>query len=710
MKSFSPDRRKFLKLGAGAAGASLVLGINWSCSLEGEVGEKVQQGTFSPNAWIRLDTQGTVTIIVAESEMGQGPYTLMPMMVAEELEVDWRQVSVEHASLDPVYGYQMTGGSSSIRKGWSTLREAGAIAREILLAAGALSLSVPVAECTAKLGQVIHNPSRRKINYGALIEIASELPIPETAYLKELNEFTIIGTPVPRLDTPEKINGKARFGIDTKLPGMLYATITHCPVFGGKPKKIDASDTRKIKGVKDVFQIDEGVVVVATDTWTAFKGKDALTIDWDYGRNANLSSASLIEDLKNRPRSEGKTALDEGEVEETFAAHNSIVDTEYSLPFQAHVPLEPMNCTAHFKDDRLEVWAPTQSPSHAYNAARSVAQSKIERFYHKVEKKLFGIHDDSIDVHTTLLGGGFGRRLKQDYVTEVVKIAKRYDDPVQLIWTRDEDIQHDYYHPLVIHQLRGALDEKGLPVAWDHTIRGVRIAPGGGATSLPYDIPNIRVSVIDIGEVNPWRPNLSVSAHYNTFAVEHFFDELAHAGGHDPLELRLKLMSATPRLRNTLEIAADKANWVKRSQGSSHFGAAAASGFGSHVSQIVELSETGQQGLVINKVTCVIDCGIIINPDIVKQQMEGSIVFALTAATKSKITINNGRVEQSNYHNYPILSIQETPEIEVIMVNNEEEPGGIGEPGVPPLAPALANAIFSATGKPVRELPVKLVV
>jgi isoquinoline 1-oxidoreductase beta subunit len=709
MKSFSPDRRKFLKVSASAAGASLVLGINWSCSQEEETGEKVQHDTFSPNAWLRLDPQGTITVIVAESEMGQGPYTLMPMMVAEELEVDWRQVSVEHASLDPVYGYQMTGGSSSIRKGWGTLREAGAIAREILLAAGALSLSVPVAECTAKLGQVIHNPSGRNINYGALIEIASELPIPKTAYLKELDEFTIIGTPVPRLDTPEKLCGKARFGIDTKLPGMLYATITHCPVFGGKVKNIDASETKKIKGVKDVFQINEGVVVVASDTWTAFKGKDALKIDWDFGEKANLSSNSIIEDLKNRPISDQKIVMEEGEVEDILSISNSSISTEYTLPFQAHVPIEPMNCTAYFKDDKLEIWAPTQSPSAAYDTARSITQSRIERAFKKVQKKVFGTHDDSIDVHTTLLGGGFGRRLKQDYVSEVVQIAEHYENPVQLVWTRGEDIQHDYYHPLVIHQMRGALDEKGMPVAWEHIIRGGEVS-AGGATRLPYDIPNTRVSVIDIGEVIPkgdWR---SVAPHYNAYAIEHFFDELAHAGDHDPLDLRLKLMRNAPRLRNTLEIAADKAKWLARSHGTRHFGAAAVSGFGSHVAQIVELSEIGQQGLVISKVTCVIDCGIVINPDIVKAQMEGSIVFALTAAVKTRITINHGRVEQSNFHNYPILTMHETPEIEVIVVQNEEEPGGIGEPGVPPLAPALANAIFSATGKPVRELPVQLAV
>ncbi|RRS35628.1 MAG: hypothetical protein OI74_01535 [Gammaproteobacteria bacterium (ex Lamellibrachia satsuma)] len=706
MRSFSPDRRKFLKLSMAAAGSSLILGVSWSCTQDKPSNTDNQSDNFSPNAWLRLDPDGSITVIVAESEMGQGPYTLMPMMVAEELEVEWDRIKVEHASLDPVYGYQMTGGSGSIRKGWSTLREAGAVAKALLLGAGALALSVPVTECTARLGKVVHIPSGREVAYNELTDIAAKLPIPGTAQLKEPNEFTIIGQPVPRLDVPEKINGKARFGIDTKLPGMLYATITHCPVFGGKPKSIDASEAKSIKGVKDVFPIDEGVVVVASDTWTAFKAKEVLSIDWECGNKTRISSESIINQLKARPIEEAQTALEEGDVETVLSGSNAAVTAEYIQPFQAHVPLEPMNCTAHFKSDgRLEVWAPTQSPSSAYDTAKAIVQSKIERGLKKVQKKLLGIHDDSINVHTTLLGGGFGRRLKQDYVSEVVQVAQRYEQPVQLVWTREEDVQHDHYHPLTLHKMRGAIDENGMPIAWEHIIHGLKVNASGAATLL-YDIPNTRVLVQDIGAIVPWGPWRSVAPHYNIFAVEHFFDELARAGNNDPLELRLKLLRDHPRLSKVLEIAADKAKWEARPNGAISYGAAVLSEWGSNVAQIVELAETDNKYFQVKKVTCVIDCGIVINPDIVKQQMEGSIIFGLSAATKSKITINNGRVDQSNYHNYPILGIHETPEIEVIIVNNEEEPGGIGEPGVPPLAPALANAVLSATGKPIRELPI----
>ena len=638
--------------------------------------------------------------------MGQGAYTSLPMLVAEELDVSWQQVSVEHAGLDPVYGYQLTGGSTSIRKGWNTLREAGAIARELLLTAAAITWSLPRHECRAEAGTIFHDSSDRSVDYGSLIDVASKLPLPESAKLKSPSNFKIIGTSVPRLDIHDKCNGKARFGIDIKLPGMLYATITHCPVFGGRAVHVDDSHAKQVKGVKDIFQIDEGVVVVASDTWSSFKGRRELKIEWDYGNKVNLSTESILEDLKHRSFESGEVAWEEGKAHTAGSSSREII-SEYILPFQAHVPMEPMNCTAHFNDGKLNVWAPTQSPSEALDAARAVTQSEVERLINKAGEKLIGITDDSIDIKTTLLGGGFGRRLKQDFVTEVVKISRHYDDPVQLVWTREEDVQHDYYHPLTVHQMRGSLDDDGLPSSLEHTIRG-----GGaytdGATHLPYKIPYSRVTLIDMEEVIPLGAWRSVSSHYNTFAVEHFFDELAQEGGWDPLELRLKLMGKSSRLRNTLEIAADRSNWAERRSGNHYFGAAAASGFGSHVAQVVTISGTGKKGFKIDRVTCVIDCGIVINPDIVKQQMEGSIIYALTAATKSKITISNGRVNQSNFHDYPILGIHETPEIEVIMVQNEEAPGGIGEPGVPPFTPALANAIFSATGKPVRELPVSL--
>ncbi len=699
MNAFNPDRRRFLKLGAGITGTSLVLGVNWSCTADPSDSASDTPGDFMPNAWLRINADGFVTVIVAESEMGQGPYTALPMMVAEELEVEWRQVGVEHASLAAVYGRQVTGGSTSVSDAWGTLRQAGAIARTLLLQAAAESWRVPVEACRAERGKVRHADSGREQAYGELTAVAARLPLPEKVQLKAPSDYRIIGTRVPRLDTPQKINGKARFGIDTRLPGMRYATITHCPVFGGTAKKVDASRALAIKGVLEVFSIDQGVVVVARDTWTAFKGKAALDIEWNADGNQTLSSSSILDDLlKLQVREDSAAAVLEGDPESALGG--TTLESRYSLPFQAHVPLEPINCTASFEAGKLRIWAPTQAPSRAYDAAREVAQSKIARLANKLKRKLFDSEDDSIEINTTLLGGGFGRRLKQDYVTEAAQIAKRIDGPVQLIWTREEDLQHDFYHPLTLHEMRGALDDRSRPLAWHHIVKGIG-ARLGGADALPYDIPHIRVDLIDIDSpvpVGPWR---SVQHHYNAFAVEHFFDELARAGGQDPLALRLQMMSKAPRLRKTLEVAAELAGWDYES---GLFGAATHAGFGSYASEIVQLRPEGDR-MRIAKITCVVDCGIVVNPDIAHAQLEGAIIFGLTAALKSSIKVEGGRVRQSNFHDYPILTMAETPPMEIIFIDSRESPGGIGEPGVPPLAPALANALMAAGGQPVRELP-----
>jgi isoquinoline 1-oxidoreductase beta subunit len=699
MNVFRPDRRKFLKLGASIAGTSLVLGVNWSCnSASHEAETNHPPEAFIPNAWLRMDDHGRVTVIVAESEMGQGTFTSLPMMVAEELEVPWDAIRVERATLDPVYGYQLTGGSTSVRKGWSTLREAGAITRELLLLAAANQWQSSIELIRAELGEVIHSISGERLSYGELIPLASTLPIPQTARLKPPGEFRIIGTSAPRTDTPDKINGNAKFGIDTKLPGMRYATISHCPILGGHPTAIHAEAARAVKGVLDVFTIDEGVVVLATDTWSAFKGKSALQIEWQGGEKQHLSSESIIETLKSLEIDDSTQVYKQGDPNSAFKG--AVHESHYTLPFQAHATLEPMNCTANYKDGKLRIWAPTQSPSEAYDAARSVVHSKLNRTLTNLKRDLLNSKDDSIEINTTLLGGGFGRRLKQDYVSEAAQIAKQIKSPVQLVWTREEDLQHDFYHPLTVHDLRGKLDDRGMPLAWHHTIRGPN-AKHHGASSLPYAIPNIRVDLINIGKILPvgsWR---SVQHHYNAFAVEHFFDELARLGKHDPLQLRLQLMSAQPRLKKTLEVAAELAGW---SYDTGRFGAASHAGFGSYVSEIVELKEKNDH-LQIAKITCVMDCGIVINPDITKAQMEGAVIFGMTAALKSAIKIRDGRVEQSNYHNYPILNITEPPPIEIHLIENQESPGGVGEPGVPPLAPAIANALLAAFGEPSSELP-----
>lgn len=706
MTYFSPSRRKFLKVSAGIAGSALVIGINWGCDSAREQEKVDEENTFSPNAWLKLDNEGGVTVIVAESEMGQGPYTLMPMMIAEELEVNWSQILVERAPSDPIYGYQLTGGSSSIRKGWGTLREAGAITRTLMVESAAQHFKVSSSECSAFEGKVFHEKSGREIGYKDLIQIASELPMPTEVSLKNIDDFKIIGQPLPRKDVPNKINGKARFGIDIKLPNMLYASIIHCPVFGGKVKRIDSEKAKKIKGVHDIFQINEGVAVVGKDTWTTFKASSLIDIEWDTGKHQNTTTESLIDDIKNTRLGKIEPIWEQGNLDQKQDKVDKLITANYLQPLQAHVPLEPMNCTAHFDSSgNLDVWVPTQSPSEAYKTAKRVSQSKLERGIKKAQKKYLGIHDDSIRIHTTLIGGGFGRRLNQDYVAEVVQIAERYDRPVQLVWTREEDVQHDFYHPMTYHSMTGGLNSEGLPILWDHLIAGYDARKKGAISNL-YNITNSRVQLLQKPYKIPkgsWR---SVDRHYNVFAVEHFFDELSLAGNHDPVELRLKMVSDS-RLRNVLETAVNKSRWGLTDDSVS-FGVALIHEWGTYVAQVLELHQIRDNQFNVKKVTCAIDCGIVINPDIVKQQMEGSIVFGLSAAIKSKISINKGRVEQSNYHDYPILRFDETPQIETIIIDSVEEPGGIGEPAVPPVAPALANAILQATGKPVRELPVKL--
>ena len=707
MNTINLDRRNFLKLTSTVVGTSLVLGINWSCSFDTSEKAGVEDEDFLPNAWLRITEDNQITVIVAESEMGQGPYTLMPMMVAEELEVEWGNIKVERAPVDPVYGYQMTGGSSSIKKGWGTLRQAGAIAREILIYSAAKKLSLPVAEIFAENGYVVHDGTATRISYGELVASTADIVIPEIISLKEPSEFKIIGKPVQRKDIVEKINGSAIFGIDIHLPDQLYATVAHCPVFDGRVKSINIEKSLKIKGAIDVFEINEGVAIVAEDTWAAFKMSDALEVEWEYGDKNNLSNQTIIDLVKNpiqdNPTKEINKIIDS----EVFNQPEMIVNSSYLQPFQAHMTMEPMNCTAYFRNDGdLEIWAPTQSPSAAYATARDLTQTKIEKGIKKIGHKIIGGYDDSIIVNTTFLGGGFGRRLQQDYVSEAVQIAEHFGKPVQLIWSREEDVQHDFYHPMTFHEMKGVLDNEGMPTGWEHIIKGFGVS-ASGADHL-YSIPNQRIQVFDIKKVLPQGPWRSVAPHYNVFAVEHFLDELAIKGGHDPLEYRLKLLKQSPRLLHVLELVADRINWNGRANGSLSYGIAAAYSFGSYVAQILELEQTSTNSYRVNKVVCAIDCGIIINPDIVKQQMEGSVIYGLSAATKSKITIKDGRVEQSNFHDYPILRMNEVPEIEVLLVNSAENPEGIGEPGVPPVAPALANALLAQTGVPVRELPIRL--
>ena len=695
-KPFSPDRRRFLKASAAVAGGSLLIGINWNLQAD----EATAEAGFQPNAWVALHADGRVEITVAESEMGQGPYTLMPMLVAEELELPWERVRVVRAGIDPVYGFQLTGGSSSIRKGWVILREAGAIARQILLQAAARHWGIDPSRCRAQDARVFDDGDR-SIPYEQLLPTAAGLPLPDKAWLKPPGQFRIIGRPLPRKDVPDKVTGRARFGIDVHLPGQLQATVVHCPVFGGRVKSFDDRKARQSPAVVDVFEIDEGLAIVARDSWSAFQAAKQIDIEWEEGEGAAFDSDDWAKQLRKYEQREASRVFTAGQPE----ASGELIRAEYLQPFQAHMTMEPMNCTVHFDQDRLRIWAPTQSPSLAYGTAKGLSQNIVERGWHKLMNRVFGGYDDSIEVNTTLLGGGFGRRLQQDYVAEAVQIASRFEVPVQLLWSREEDVQHDFYHPMTFHHLAARLDGKGRPQLWLHDIAGGGISDSGARHA--YAIEHQRIRSYDFPQPVPKGPWRSVSPHFNVFAVEHFIDELARQAKRNPLEYRLVLLPEG-RLRHCLERVAERVRQDGPPEDAS-VGYAVASTFDSHVAEAVVLRPDAASGKFrVARVYCVIDCGIVINPDIVRQQMESSIIFGLTAATLTRITFRKGRVQQSNFHNVPVLRIHQLPEIRIEIIDSDEKPGGLGEPGVPPLAPALANAWLAATGRPVRELPLRL--
>ena len=695
-RSFSPDRRRFLKASAAVAGGSLLIGINWNLQADAVADD----AGFQPNAWVALHADGRVEITVAESEMGQGPYTLMPMLVAEELEVPWERVRVLRAGVDPVYGFQLTGGSTSIRKGWVMLREAGAIARQILLQAAARQWGIDPSRCRAENARVFDDGGR-SIPYEQLLPATAGMALPEKAWLKPPSQFRVIGQPLPRKDVPDKVTGQARYGIDIRLPGQLQATVVHCPVLGGRVKSYDDRKARQSPAVVDVFEIDEGLAIVAKDSWSAFQAAKSIDIEWEEGDGASFDSDDWAGRLREYEKREASRVFTVGEPQPS----GELIRAEYLQPFQAHMTMEPMNCTVHFDEGRLRIWAPTQSPSLAYGTAKRLSQNAIERGWHKLMNRVFGGYDDSIEVNTTLLGGGFGRRLKQDFVSEAVQIASRFDVPVQLLWTREEDVQHDFYHPMTYHRMAARLDQQGRPQLWLHDIAGGGISDRGARHG--YEIVHQRIRSYNFPQPVPKGPWRSVSPHFNVFAVEHFIDELARKANRDPLEYRLELLPAG-RLRHCLERVAELVQQDGQANDAS-VGYAVASTFDSHVAEAVVLQPSDKNGgYRVARVYCVIDCGIVINPDIVRQQMESSIIFGLTAATLTRITFRKGRVQQSNFHDVPTLGIHQLPEIRVEIIENEEKPGGLGEPGVPPLAPALANAWLAATGEPVRSLPVEL--
>ena len=689
---YNPGRREFLATTA-AAGAGLILAFSVTSCARSRPRKGGGDG-FHPNGWLQITPDDRITVFVDEAEMGQGVHTALPMLVAEELEVDLDMITVAQAPVDnAVYGWQYTGGSTSVREGWMRFRQAGAVAREMLRAAAAASWKVPVGECRARQGVIVHAPSKRHATYGQLSGAAAGMPVPSSVTLKEPGEFQVIGRSLPRVGGVDALTGRAVYGIDIELPGLLTATVVHPPVFGGSVRRVDSTKALAIPGVRRVVEIDAGVAVVADHFWAAKKGADALDIEWESGPHAQLSSEAIKKSFAEQ--------ADAAPVPATITEAERIIEARYHVPYQAHAALEPMCCTVHIHDGICEVWVPSQNPSDAQMVAGRFSLSRFDYLLQRVKGKLLGRSFDSIRIYNTLIGGGFGRRLESDYVVEAVQIAKAVDGPVKLIWSREEDIRHDFYRPASLHRMSAGIDKQGRLVAWH------QLAIGASAYGPPYyAIPESGSDTIELDTGVPTGPWRSVSHSWNAYVIEGFIDELAAAVGKDPVAYRLSLLEGQPRLKAVIELAAEKAGWGGSLPAGHYQGIAAHPGFGSYVAQVVELSVEPEQGIRIHRVVCVIDCGQVVNPDMVVAQMEGGIIFGLTAALISSISIRDGRTEQSNYWDFPILRMGETPHIDVYIVPSSEAPGGVGEPGVPPVAPAVLNALYAATGVRLRKLPV----
>ncbi len=695
------ERRDFLQV-TGTIGAGLVIGFR--------IPNRRGVAPFAPNAWLRIGSDDSVLVIVDRSEMGQGVTTSLPMLLAEELEADWTKIRFEFAPADkayinPLFGLQGTGGSSSVRAAWKPLREAGARARSVLIAAAAQTWGVEPTSCRAEAGAVIHAPSNRRLTYGALAQRAAALPIPAEVQLKDPKDWHLAGKPTKRLDTRFKVNGTAQFGIDVRVPGMLTAVVARSPVFGGKVRSFDATAAKAIPGVRHVVQISSGVAVVGDGYWPAKQGRDTLKVSWDEGPVAQVSSASISSLFAQRATQDGAVARHDGDAVAALAGAAQRVEAVYEMPFLAHATMEPMNCTAHVRADGVDIWAPTQF------------QTGVQM----IGGQIGGIAPEKVAVHTTYLGGGFGRRFELDFIMEALETSKAAGAPVKVIWSREDDIQHAQYRPANYHQLRAGLDASGRPVAWTHRIvapsimarmfpqtvkNGLDGEAVEGGVGLPYAVPNVHVDyqLTDTGiPVGFWR---SVNNSFNAFAVEGFIDELAAAAKQDPYEYRRTLLANAPRDRGVLELAATKAGWGTPLPAGRARGIAVYKSFESFAAQVAEVSVSPAGDVRVHRVVCAIDCGMHVNPSTIEAQMQSGIVFGLTAALKGAITIENGRVMQSNFHDYQMLRIAEMPVVEVHIVPSNEAPGGVGEPGTPPIAPAVCNAIFAATGKRIRRLPI----
>ncbi len=701
----SISRREFVAAGV-AAGAGLVIGfyLPHKGASQAEV--------FSPNAYLRITPDNKVTIVVARSEMGQGVRTALPMILAEELEADWKQIEIEQAGASTLYGDQGTGGSASIHSTWDPMRKAGAAAREMLISAAALNWGVPRSSCTAETGSIKHAASNRNFSYGELVSKAATLPIPTDVTLKQSKDYKIVGQRLPRVDSPSKVKGEAIFGIDYRLAGMKFALLSRCPVIGGKVSSFDDKDSKKISGVSYVGKIsDSAVAVVADSVWGAMEGRRVLNVTWDEGPNKDLNTAAVMASIRQAASKKGASLYSAGD---PAKAGGRRISAEYELPFMAHAPMEPGNCTAHYQGTKCELWAPTQVPQDCRD---SVATA-------------IGLDPDQVKVNVTLMGGGFGRRLEHDYAVEAALVSKAINAPVKVIWTREDDMRSSTYRPASLHQLSATLDGSGVPVALTHRLIAPSISgqkgqptPGNVDPDLPdeagpvYGIPNYSVEYVMADTPVPLGWMRSVYALQVAFALESFIDELAVSAGKDPLQYRLHLLEKdqdlqyfsttwhTARIRGVLQLAAEKAGWDKPLPSGRFRGVACFGCFATYMAEVVEISMENDKPRV-HRVVAAVDCGQVINPSILEQQIQGGIVYGLGNALRAKITVEKGRVVQGNFDDYSPLRMEETPAVEVYAVPSTETPTGIGEPSVPPIAPALCNAIYAATKKRIRTLPI----
>ena len=704
MDTLQTTRRGFLKSGTGAA-----LSIGFALPLAAGRLEAATPAVFAPNAWLRITGDGTVTVVCGSAEMGQGVLTAIPMLVAEELDADWKKVRVEQSPVDkaydnPMFGMQATGGSTTVRAHWDPLRKAGASAREMLVAAAAAQWKVPAGECRTEAGQVIHT-SGKKLAYGALVPAATKLAVPAEPKLKDPKDFRILGKRTRRLDTPGKINGTAKFGIDAQVPGMLVAVMARAPQPGAKPVKVDDAAAKSVKGVRQVITIPHGVAVLADGYWAAKKGRDALKIDWDLGAAKDLSTASAMNLLAQGASQADAIALDAGNVKDAAATSAKAVDATYEAPYLAHACMEPMNCTAWVKGDSVEIWAGTQSQGPNQGILSQVAS----------------VTPAKVKVNTLLLGGGFGRRFAPDFTIDATLLSKISGKPVKLVYSREDDMAAGFYRPAAVTKFEAALDGQGRPTMLKAGVGSPSIMAASGFMKIPdngvdtfamegiadhpYDIANQRLAC---GRQEPgpqvwfWR---SVGHSQNIFFIESFIDELAAAAKQDPYEYRRALLTKQPRYKGVLELAAQKAGWGSPLPAGVFRGIAVAQSFGSYVAEVAEVSIGADGTPKVHRVVAAVDCGMTVNPQTIERQIEGAIVYGLSAALYGRISFKDGRVEQGNFNDYPVLRMTEMPKVEVHIVPSTEKPGGIGEPGTPPIAPAVANAIFAATAKRLRSLP-----